>query len=140
MIEKYLQYLTIFFSNIVSNLNIPQYEDPSTNLENIVDPLEEIREKYKNHPSILAILNQNFNNSFSFKSITKEEIEKEILNLDISKASQQSDIPTKIIKMNLDMFSELLYKEFNKTIETSKYSPSMKIEYVTPIYKKGADQ
>lgn len=45
-----------FFSNIVLNHNIPQYKDPSIDLENINDPLRKLREKYINHPSILAIL------------------------------------------------------------------------------------
>ena len=64
-----------FFSKIVSILNIPQYEDPSVNLKNIIDPLE----KNKNHPSILVILQQQFGKLFSFTIITKEKIEKEIL-------------------------------------------------------------
>ena len=37
-------------------------------------------------------------------------IEKEIHNLKINKASQSSDIPTKIIKENVDIFAEFLWK------------------------------
>lgn len=37
------------FSNIVSDLNVPLYEDPSVNFENIDD---KIREKHENHPSV----------------------------------------------------------------------------------------
>ena len=58
-----------FFSNIISNHNIPQYKDPSIGLENINDPLRKLREKYINHPSILAILQQQFGKSFSFRII-----------------------------------------------------------------------
>lgn len=61
MIEKCLQFFNDFFSNIISNLIISQYEDPLVNLENIDDPLK-ISEKYKNLPSILAILQQQFEN------------------------------------------------------------------------------
>ena len=43
---------------MVSNLNIPQYEDLSVTLENINGPLEKRREKYKNHHSISVILPQ----------------------------------------------------------------------------------
>ena len=57
-----------------------------------------IREKYKNHPTILAIQNKQFDTSFSFELITKEDIEKEILALQDGKACQQSDIPTKIVR------------------------------------------
>ena len=126
-----------FFSTVVSNLNIPQYEDPSINLDGIDDPLEIIREKYKNHPSILAIQDKQFDTSFSFELITKEDIEKEILALQDGKACQQSDIPTKIVKMNVDIFSEMLYLELYKTIEYSLYPFCMKLADITPVYKKG---
>ena len=35
MMIEFLQFLMIFLTNIVSNVNIPQYEDPSVNFENI---------------------------------------------------------------------------------------------------------
>ena len=47
------------------------------------------------------------NTQFSFGYIPKSDLKKEILNLDVSKASQDSDIPTKIIKMNADIFAEV---------------------------------
>ena len=40
-------------------------------------------------------------------------IGKEINNLKINKESQNSDIPTKIIKENVDIFAELLWKGLN---------------------------
>ena len=53
------------------------------------------------------------------------------------KACQQSDIPTKIVKMNVDIFSEMLYLELYKTIEYSLYPFCMKLADITPVYKKG---
>ena len=50
MIEKYLQFLMIFFFfflNIVSNLNIHQSEDLLVYLENFNDPIEKLREEHK---------------------------------------------------------------------------------------------
>ena len=126
-----------FFSTVVSNLNIPQYEDPSISLDGINDPLEMIREKYKNHPSILAIREKQFDTSFSFEFITKEDIEKEILALQDGKACQQTDIPTKILKMNVDVFSKILYSELYKTIEFSLYPFCMKLADITAVHKKG---
>ena len=61
----------------------------------------------------------------------------EILNLDSSKASQDSDIPTKVIKSNSDNFTDALYSEFNRSLETSDFPPSMKLANVTPVHKKG---
>lgn len=88
------------FLGVVSNLNISQYEDSIINLENINDPLEKARVKYRNHPSILAILQQ-FGKSFSLWIIPKEKMEKKVLSLNETKASQQWDIPTTIIKVNV---------------------------------------
>ena len=50
----------------------------------------------------------------SFKEITKSEINLEILNLDSSKAYQESDLPTKVIKANSDIFKEVIHKDFNR--------------------------
>ena len=78
------------------------------------------------------------NKYFKFNSISKSEIEKEIMNLlDSSKTCQDSDIPTRIFKPNLDIFTGALYSEFNKSLETSVFPPTMKLVNVTPVYKKG---
>ena len=60
-----------------------------------------------------------------------------ILNLDSSKASQDADIPTKVIKSNSDIFADPLYSEFNRSLETSDFPPSVKLANVTPVHKKG---
>ena len=60
--------------------------------------------KYKDHPSILAIQNNCKNGiKFALEEIDLASIEKEIHNLKMNKASQSSDIPTKIIKENVDI-------------------------------------
>ena len=92
-----------------------------------------IREKYKNHHSILAIRDKQFDTSFSFEIIPKEAIEKEILALQDGKACQQSDIPTKIIKMNVDIFSDILYLDLYKTVEYSIYPSCMKLADITSV-------
>ena len=53
--EKISSTLNDFFSNVVSNLNIPPYEDPSVNPDQFEDPVLKANEKYKYHPSIKAI-------------------------------------------------------------------------------------
>ena len=82
--------------------------DPSVEIDHIEDPILRIIEQYKNYPSIVAINDKNLNKQFSFEYIPKSDVEKEIVNLDVSKASQDSDIPTKMIKMNADIFPEVL--------------------------------
>ena len=86
-------------------------------IDHTEDPILRIIEQYKNHPSIVAINENNLAKQFSFKYIPKSDVEREILNLDVSKASQDSDIPTKIVKMNTDIFAEVLYYVFNRSLK-----------------------
>ena len=67
--------LNTFFSNIVQNLDIQQYNVDDHICENINDPLLKAIVWYWNHPSIVAI--KKFCNSkshFSFKNVQKEDI------------------------------------------------------------------
>ena len=59
------------------------------------------------------------------------------MNLDSSKACQDSDIPTKAMKSISDIFTDTLYSKFNRSLETNVFPPSMKLANVTPIHKKG---
>ena len=73
-------------------------------------------EKYKNHPSIRLIKEnyRNTNNTFHFEKVSAKEIKKELKNLLSSEAAQDSHIPTKVIKDNIDIFTSILLEEFNK--------------------------
>ena len=51
--------------------------------------------------------------SFSFTCVTVDYILKEIKRLDIKKATQESDILTKVIKQFLNLFIDLLHKNIN---------------------------
>ena len=100
--RKIAQSLNSFFSNIVKNLKIPGYKTHSHSLfENVSDPILKVILKYRNHPSILTIgeVYKNKSNKqplFSFSQANRDEILKEILTLDTTKACQDTDIPTKI--------------------------------------------
>ena len=48
------------------------------------------------------------------------------LSLDSTKVSQHSDIPRKIIKDNVDIFSDFLLLGFNNSITTSVFQSSLK--------------
>ena len=129
--------LNNFYSNIITNLNIPEYEDTTTQVNELEDPILKAIEKYKNHPSIRAINTKGPFGTFSFSEINREEVMKEIQSLDTNKASQESDIPIKLIKQNLDLFSVFMHESFNKTMETSKFPSVLKLANITPIFKKG---
>ena len=96
-----------YFENVVKNLNIqrPIY------LHEDSDPIANAIKNFEQYPSILKIKETgNVCSSFAFKPFSLDEIIKETLNLDTSKATQKSDIPTEIIKQNQVFFLSLHLK------------------------------
>ena len=86
-------------------------------------------EKYKNHP-IIRLVKKNYRNTnpvFHFENVSAKEIEKELKNLLSSKAAQDSDIPTKVIKDNINIFIPILLEEFSKSLALGKFPSSMKL-------------
>lgn len=64
--------------------------------------------KFVNHTSTKTIRDQLPNNQFSPNKVTKSDAKKEIISLNSAKASQDSDIPTKLIKQNIEIFTDVL--------------------------------
>ena len=82
------------------------------------DPLDKIIDKYKNHPSITCINKHmtNFELSFTFQPVTKNQISNLIKHLNGKKAVQSTNIPTKLMKEFCDFFSDFTYKSINHCI------------------------
>ena len=74
--------------------------------------------------------------SFSFVPVTYDNVLKIVNTLDTAKASQQSDIPTKILKQISDYFAEYFYENINQCISKSIFPSDLKLADVTPVYKK----
>ena len=130
--------LNKFFSEIVNNLEISKYSKYESFIDSIEDQTLRAILKYKNHPSIIAIQNKfKSGDVFNFREFEKEEIQKEIHKLNNNKASQHSDIPTKIIKSNSDMFSDFLHVSINTSIKSSLFPSCLKTADIMPIFKKG---
>ena len=98
----------------------------------------EIIEKYKNHPSILAI-----NNSFQIEKVfnlptpSTEEINKIIKTLDIKKATGPDGIPSKFINMSANVIDSHLRNIISNDISKDRYSENSKTATVRPLFKKG---
>ena len=80
-LSKTAEVLNNFFSNIVTNLKIPEYENLNLNSENVKDPVFKAILKYKNHPSIIAIKEKSKNSKFTFHKVDNEKVIKEIKRL-----------------------------------------------------------
>ena len=86
-----------FFGNIVKNLNISQYCDFDPIIENVKDLALKAILKYEKPLRTLAIRTKcNRNGVFGLREVNFKETETEIRLLKLNKASQYSDIPTKL--------------------------------------------
>ena len=56
--------------------------------------------------------------------------------MDTSKATQQSDIPTKILRENDEFFARFFHEILNLRIDVDIFPSDLKIADVTPAYKK----
>ena len=125
-----------FLVNIVPNLKIPTNHDFETHLRESGDPDINAINKYEKHPSIIMIKSKN-SGQFSFKPFEYDDILKKVKNLKTSKASQQSDIPTNILRLNCDFFATYIYENINNCVDKDiLFLSDLKLADVTPAYKK----
>ena len=66
----------------------------------------------------------------------KNIILKEIKNLQVYKATQDSDIPRKLIKNNSDLFVGFIFTNLNDSIAQSTFPSLIKLTNITPVHKK----
>ena len=127
-----------FFVNIVPNLKITE-PNVDRNFIETNDQTSNAISKFRNHPSIAKIKSKNSDSChFSFTEITYISVLEKIENLDIAKASQKTDIPTKILKQNSDYFAKYIFENINFCIENSEFPSDLKLADVIPIYKKNS--
>ena len=69
---------------------------------------------------------------FHLKMFKRKKILVELNNLNINKATQNTDIPTNIIKENSDIFGDFIFSNLNCCINTSSYLPLLKRADITP--------
>ena len=74
---------------------------------------------------------------FLVLKINENEVRKIIKNLNIRKTCQSSDIPTKIIKLNIDLFSSFMSQHFYYCLSIGKFPDELKHADVIPVHKKG---
>ena len=130
--------LNNFFGDVIKSLMIPKYNEYDPSTDRVKNRTIRAILKYRNHPSILAIREQKKTQiNFCFQDVSIEETQKEVLNLNNKKASRNSDIPTKIIKGNSDIFGKALCSFINDSIKSFTFPSCPKEADITPIHKKG---
>ena len=108
-------------------------DDLLATVEHIQDPLEKIIEKFEQHPSIIPIIKHKPNKSiFSLSGVAKQSIESLIKTLDSSKTIQKDHIPTKIIKENMNIMSNIFH---DNCFSESVFPDDLKRAEVIPIFE-----
>ena len=112
--------LNRFFSNAVKSLNIAENTCITNRVsDNLKDPVARAIEKFKTRPSVQIIKDKIFQgNKFSFTEVSQPEIEKEIKNLNIKKATTHKNIPSKVLKTSAMVTAETLQQLFNQALAT----------------------
>ena len=124
-----------FFSNIISELNIPKkYQCFLNDIDS--DSILPVLNAFKNHPSIKNIKSKKLNSTFSFENTYTGVVMKVINNLNIPKTCQVNDIPTKVMKINKDIFANFITGQFNYCIANGEFPEELKHADVIPVHKK----
>ena len=76
------------------------------------------------------------NSSFSFQPVSIEKVKDIIKTLNTKKACLDKDIPVKLIKINEDIFSRLLFQNFNQYLLNCEFPHCLKQAEVIPVFKK----
>ena len=126
-----------FFTNVVKNLNIAVSGDIMCEANNIKDHVLNAIEKCKKHPSIKAIAGLSKNEYLFYKKYPTKKFCMKKRQLDTRKAYQDTDVPSKLVKMNSDIFGDFLHQNFNDAIATSVFPENLKNTNITPVFKKG---
>ena len=125
-----------YFSNSVKLLGIKDYNSEYIP-EKDKSPIENIVNKFKNHPSIIKIKENIQNNgSFSFSTTTTKQIEDEIRKLNKNKPTTENNIPVKILIENIDTCAPVISKIYNKSLTECKFPSELKHADMTPAHKK----
>ena len=101
-----------------------------------LDPIMTVIKYFDKQPGIVKIKAKALDSTFHFRKTSRNEIEKIISNLNITKSCQQEHIPTKIIKLNNDLFVKFIAKNFNSCIDEGEFPSELKHAGIVPIHKK----
>ena len=91
---------------------------------------------FQDHKSIKNRREKNFKSVFSFTHTNEIEIGKVIKGMNVHKTCQLKDIPTKIIRMNSDIFANFTCLHFNYCIDIGDYPQEFKNADIIPVHKK----
>ena len=121
-----------FFETVTDLLNLFSW---SSKVKVCDDKVQGIILNFSNHPSILKIKEKfQLNKIFSFQHVSEATVRKVAKNLSSDKVSA-GEIPIKILKKSTFCFPELTYC-INESLTNNKFSDTLKLSDITPVFKK----
>ena len=92
--------------------------------------------KYRDHPTIITIKRFRYQAvPFHFLHNDKKTVLKIIRSLSNNKASQEIDLPVRVVKENAVYFAEIICWQFDESINSSKFPLLFKLANITPVFK-----
>ena len=112
----------------------------ATEASNISDPIEKAIQKWKNHPSTSVIKKMvstvDKNDKFSFEPVTADDISQQIKRVGINMATQESDIPTNLVKRFDNLIVDYLQENFHNCLQRGTFPKDLKKSIFHPTHKK----
>ena len=107
------------------------------NTLNINQCIKDVVEKYKDHPSIKMIKDNNQKViDFTLPSTTSEEINKIIKQLNVKKAAGPELILPNLVKRSADIIDKPWSKVINEIISNDIFPDQAKLAHVNPYFQK----
>ena len=102
------------------------------------EELVNILNTFKNHKSVQRIKLANFHSYsiLNFSKVTESKVRKEILNLSTKKATKNGDIPAKILKKSVEIYTKEITFIINDCLEKGIFPDDLKLADVSPMFKK----
>ena len=122
-----------YFKNIIKNLN------SKAPIINAIDDIQPLTKSFENHISIRKIKEaylEIVTDSFHFKSMSLNDVKKEVLNLNPKKSSTSGTILVIILKQTIDVHLQYLTNVINYALQTNRFPHKLKQSKVIPVYNK----
>ena len=74
--------------------------------------------------------------SFSFQPVSTDKVKDIIKTLNTQKACLEGDLPVKLITMNEDIFSRLIFQNLNQSLVSGEFPRCLKQAEVITVFKK----
>ena len=138
--EEIAETFNKYFCSIAKNLSLPEntsIKEPS--IEFFTDPVILALEKCNNYPSPTSIKNKMTsmdNPKFSFRFVYLNKTLNGVNKLIPKLASQATDIPVKIIKVNKGVVSFYIFHNLNNALSNCSLSTALKLTDLRPAFKR----